>query len=388
MFQYLFPHMGANRATNRRIVEQAVALQQITQTNNHLLRIIHDLYAPLRAAVGALELARQQGQPSSWLHVAHINCQHIQSMTGIVMAAVDAADGSPDYLHHEPMQVISWLSDLYNMISSRARVKEVTVMCKLHDQLPDYILTDRVLLTRISMNLLEMAVSYAGADSEVLFACGCEGGQLALRIDCNCEIPVTEWDSPNGQLWLSVSRELAESIEGSLHAKSTTGKGTAFVVRVPLKPCDPPPAKRPSGNPVSIQVAVQGPHLLLIENEHYLNAVLAEQLLISGVATKITTAAGGRQGVLQAAVCLPDMIIMDDHQMDWDGIEVVRHLRGMVQFEQIPIIVHSVCMDEQRQLQYMELGGVLCLQGTLEIEVLQQAILLTLTAEPYLVQSK
>ncbi len=93
-------------------------------------------------------------------------------------------------------------------------------------------------------------------------------------------------------------------------------------------------------------------HILLIEDEKsscsYITALLGK------TGYHITTAATGREGLSLAASLCPDLILLDLMLPDLNGLAVLRQLRS---WSHIPVVIVSVCDEEQEKVEALDLGA-------------------------------
>nr|WP_304955078.1 response regulator transcription factor [uncultured Acetatifactor sp.] len=93
-------------------------------------------------------------------------------------------------------------------------------------------------------------------------------------------------------------------------------------------------------------------HILLIEDEKSFCSYITALLGRSGY--HITTAMTGTEGLSLAASLCPDLILLDLGLPDMDGFLVLEELRS---WSHIPIIIVSVCSEEQEKVKALDLGA-------------------------------
>lgn len=93
-------------------------------------------------------------------------------------------------------------------------------------------------------------------------------------------------------------------------------------------------------------------HILLIEDEKQIRHFLRMTLEAEGIT--VTEAANGKQGLVEAERCLPDLIILDLGLPDMDGVEVVRQLRTGAD---MPIVILSARSDEAQKVCALDMGA-------------------------------
>lgn len=93
-------------------------------------------------------------------------------------------------------------------------------------------------------------------------------------------------------------------------------------------------------------------HILIVEDEPKLSALLADYLGLAGFATRAM--ADGRQVVDAVRERMPDMVLLDLMLPGRDGIDICRELRG---FSDVPIIMITARVEEIDRLLGLELGA-------------------------------
>lgn len=94
------------------------------------------------------------------------------------------------------------------------------------------------------------------------------------------------------------------------------------------------------------------PNILLIEDEPQIRRFLRAAL--PGQGYRLTETTNGQDGLLQATMHLPDLIILDLGLPDIDGLEVTKRLR---EWTQVPIIVLSARGREDDKIAALDAGA-------------------------------
>jgi len=96
----------------------------------------------------------------------------------------------------------------------------------------------------------------------------------------------------------------------------------------------------------------QGPRVLIIDDEEQVRRLLQVALNAHGYNTAL--AMTGQEGLGQAALYRPDLVILDMSLPDMGGIEVVNNLR---QWSNVPIIILSVREGEEDKIAALDAGA-------------------------------
>jgi len=95
-----------------------------------------------------------------------------------------------------------------------------------------------------------------------------------------------------------------------------------------------------------------GPRILVIDDEKQIRRLLRTAL--SGYGYQVEEAATGHEGLRQAAILHPDLIILDLGLPDFDGTDVVKQLR---EWTGIPVIILSVRENEDDKINALDAGA-------------------------------
>jgi signal transduction histidine kinase/CheY-like chemotaxis protein len=153
-------------------------------------------------------------------------------------------------------------------------------------------------------------------------------------------------------LGLAITRRLCQMMGGNVTVTSEPGKGSNFVVRLPLAAS--PAADAPTnqlGEASSIEPGRDC--VLVIDDDPTARDLITDYLRQAGFA--VITAAGGLEGLKRAKEYHPIAITLDVMMPDLDGWTVLAALRGDPELADIPVVMATI-VDEQRH--GMTLGAV------------------------------
>ncbi len=185
---------------------------------------------------------------------------------------------------------------------------------------------------------------------------------------------------------LAIAKELVELHYGRIDAHSREGKGTEFIIRLPmgkahLKPeeiveisAPPSPHKTPAEIPSlymsgeedvepepeamdtdNRDVAKTGKDIVLVVED----SADVRQYIKRSLETHyhVVEARGGQEGMQKAQEIIPDLIISDVMMPETDGYELCRQLKNNVITSHIPVILLTAKASEENIIQGLETGA-------------------------------
>jgi signal transduction histidine kinase/DNA-binding response OmpR family regulator/ABC-type xylose transport system substrate-binding protein len=175
---------------------------------------------------------------------------------------------------------------------------------------------------------------------------------------------------PEGSgIGLTLVKSIVELHGGDIAVDSAPGKGSTFVVTLPITHVEEETAERVSHNSAETITTELSeietpdnellkddtgeddlPRLLIIDDNADIRR-LVEGLLCNNY--HILKAANGKEGILRAQKYIPDLIICDVMMPEMDGFETCKHLKSEVATSHIPVLMLTACgADEQRVAGY------------------------------------
>ena len=113
--------------------------------------------------------------------------------------------------------------------------------------------------------------------------------------------------------------------------------------------------------------------ILIIDDEPAILLVSRRRLEANGY--EVITAASGKEGIEKAAVCEPDLILLDIIMPGLDGYEVCRRLKGSEKTREIPVIIFTASSPpDSSGERAIELGAAACLTKPFESDDLLSII--------------
>jgi two-component system, sensor histidine kinase len=269
----------------------------IERQTHHLIRLVEDLLEVSRISRGKLTLRKQ-----------------VLVLQEVLQVAIDATN--------ELMQQ-----------------KKHTLVTSLPET-PVLLDGDPVRLAQVFLNLLSNAAHYTNDGGTIKLTATCHDDLLEVDVEDNgigMEPEMLEkvfgafvqLESPLGRtraglgIGLTLARALIRMHDGTIRAESEgAGKGSRFVVLLPLKPLDGAQAPTPAD---PLLTGRSQHRIIVVDDNEDAALVLSMQLRLAG--HELRTAYSGSSALEIGAEFHPDAVIMDIGMPGMNGFDAARHMR-------------------------------------------------------------
>jgi PAS domain S-box-containing protein len=370
---------AARDVTERKRYEQS--LQQANRAKSvFLANMSHEIRTPMNAILGfsQLMLRDQDLTPRQCQYLGTINRsgEHLLALINDILE-MSKIEAGRTTLNLSTFDLPDLLQDLEMMFRVRTNEKKLSFSVEMIGDVPQYIVSDINKLRQVFINVLGNAVKFTEQGGVGLRVRADGGGAtepfLLVEIeDTGPGISPEDQDklfrhfeqTKTGQqagtgtgLGLAISREFVRLMGGDITVKSQVGKGSVFVIQMPLKAGEAQAvqAKDKAQHVLKLQPG-QAPCRVLIADDIEDNRQLLAQLL-APVGFEIRLATNGAEAVQEFETCRPHLILMDFRMPVMDGHEAIRRIRVMAGGMDCKIIaVTASAMDDNRQ-ELMEIGA-------------------------------
>ena len=338
-------------------------------------RMSHEIRTPLNAISGFAQLLQHQLPPSrhsegQLSYVSHIldACEHL---TSLVNDALDLQKIEGGYLQclNEEMSLSEIVERGVSMLGPLASRHHVTLLPEI--ALGCTVRADRQRLSQVVMNLGSNAIKYNAPGGLVRFTVETpNSGQLALHIEDTgpgmSEAQLTRLFQPferlgkelsnieGSGLGLIITRSLVEAMGGKLQIHSRPGVGTRVSITLQRgaqarasKTASDSDERLPAGSPTQQPMQPtsdwqdQTPLQVLYVEDNRINAMLFEEALRPYAELALTVVEDGQAAIDVAHQRAPEVLVLDAHLPDMDGLALLKALRDVPELATVPAYMCS-----------------------------------------------
>lgn len=353
--------------------------------SNFLAHMSHEVRTPLTAVLGYADMLSDQAitdtEAADAVNSIRRNGEHLLTILDDVLdlSKIEAGRMLIESIPASPWQVAF---DAVTILKIRAADKQVHLSAQPSTDLPQSCLLDPTRARQVLVNLLSNAVKFTppggsidmkvSCDSDSIFFDVCDTG-IGMSQDQIAHVfePFRQADSTTTRrfggtgLGLTITVKLVELMNGSVSVRSEPGKGSHFLVRLPLvwpaatqaQVFETPQAlvdhtsrKHKSKNSLTVPRFLG--RILLADDSEDNRRVVLHLLKRHGLSADV--AVNGVEAVEAARRADYDLILMDMQMPEMDGFEATRFLRntGM----RLPIIALTASTMTQDRIKAFDAG--------------------------------
>lgn len=341
-----------------------------------LANMSHEIRTPMNSIIGFTELLLK-GSDLTDVQRSHLNIvrNSSRSLLGLLNDILDTTRLEKGGVSLETIDfsLKELVFQVENSLRLSAQNKNLDFIVEYSEGMPEYFQGDPLRIQQVLTNLLGNAIKFTERGSVRLTMSHADGMVHVYVRDTGIGMsqeqaarvfsPFTQADASISRrfggtgLGTTISLQLIELMQGSIQVESTLGEGSAFHVQLPLRA-----GKKPESTKVDISHIALPALNILVADDVPQNLKLAA-LLLEESGHKVTTAADGAQAVDRFKEGYFDLVLMDVHMPQVDGLEAARRIRSfekeMPSRSSVPIIAltASVMAEDQRAARAAGMDG-------------------------------
>ena len=353
--------------------------------------ISHELRTPLSLIILPLESIMKEMEGSSLMpkfQTMHNNARHLLSLVNHLLDFRKLEMGG-ERLNLKSGNIREFIEGI--VASFRDAALKSNIMISFEDSLEKPMMAfDNIQMQKIVNNLLSNALKFTP-----------EGGFINVRLshtdqgmfqievsDTGIGIPASDIDkvfdrfyrSANTELrngsgiGLSIVKQYVEMHSGTVSVESEVGKGTKFIVEIPMNL----QAHESEDIPVQTQDTHRSEDTDIIKENSRTNIMIVDdnpdfrEYLVGELSEyyDVTAAGDGKQCLEMLRTVNPEVVICDVMMPNVDGFEVVKTIKSNIETSHIPVILLSARTSEDIRLEGYETGADAYLTKPFKLDIL------------------
>jgi len=349
-----------------------------------LARMSHEIRTPINAVLGMNEMILRESKEPGTVRYAKDIKDSANSLLSIINEILDSSkieSGKMEIINAN-YDISSVFNDIYNMISVRAKEKELDLIFDISPSIPNEYFGDDKRIKQVLLNLLTNAVKYTHCGSVTLKVTGTVEGEYAnLRfvvIDTGIGIKPEDLEHiydvfqrvdakrnryiEGAGLGLNIVQHLLQLMDSELHIESEYEKGSEFSFLLKQKVTNPEPigdfkdriAKANARQEVYNNYTAPNARILVVD-DNKMNLAVVKGLL-KQTQIQVFEADSGRKCLDMLAENRYDLIFLDHMMPEMDGIETFHIIKGKKLCEGVPIIMLTANVILGEKEKYLKEG--------------------------------
>lgn len=354
-----------------------------------LANMSHEIRTPMNAILGFSEILNNlitNEQQKEYIANIILSGKSLLSLINDILdlSKVEAGKLAIEYTS---LNIFNLFNDIKHMFTQKINDKNLEFIIETDENLPQAIVSDKVRLRQILINLVGNAVKFTETGYIKIIASvndlvinqdkntkkACNSIDLTLSIeDTGIGIPDNQkkaifeaFGQQEGQshakyggtgLGLAITKRLVEMLGGKISVTSEPGKGSKFdiiindieIVSIPESPKD-------KGITCDDLIIFEKKAVILSVDDMALNRRIIRDYL-NEYNFDIIEAANGREAVEMAKIHKPDLILMDLRMPEMDGFDAIKIISNDPALKDIPIIIVTASGMKQTENKIRNMG--------------------------------
>ncbi|MDL5044891.1 ATP-binding protein [Oscillatoria amoena NRMC-F 0135] len=352
-----------------------------------LANMSHELRTPLNGILGYAQiLLREPGfdaKQKDGLSIIQQCGAHLLTLINDILDLAKIEARKLELFPHD-FNFQAFLNGIVNICRIKAEQKEIVFDYQVLNKLPAAIQADEKRLRQVLINLLSNAIKFTDTGGRVTFKVGAvvdsskttvvesPPSWVCLRFQVEdtgvgmspdwIEKIFTPFEQVGEKhrmvegtgLGLAISQQIVEMMGSAIQVESVLGEGSQFWVEINVPQSTDWVESQAHATQNISGYEGKTQRLLVVDDRWENRSVLVN--LLEPLGFEMVEASQGQEGIERAIASRPDLVITDLAMPVMNGFEMVRQLRSLPQFQDLPIIASSASVFNCDRQQSQEAG--------------------------------
>ncbi|MEH6517204.1 MAG: response regulator [Halioglobus sp.] len=384
---------------NTELTEAKAKLEEAHDAQHRFFaQMSHEMRTPLNGVVSALSLLEAnplEGKQRQLVGLAQSSSRNLMDVINYVLdlSKLELAGEDEETVFNLPELIRSTI----DILGAKAQEKSLNLNLEMDSSTPLHCKGNAPRLRQTLLNLMMNAIKFTDKGSVTVRASKVDGEAP----DCTLKFSIVDtgigiaseirslifepfWSSrqegvghPDAGtgLGLDIVRRNVEDVGGEIGVISELGAGSTFWFDWPAVVESVVTVAKSASSPSAVidaDARLSGRILLVDDNQTNL---LLGTMILESMGVEVSTATNGAEAVAAALRDNYDLVLMDIHMPDFDGIEATRRIRKVKDKQDIPIVALTALAYEKEKEVCMESG----MNGYLTKPIVKQALAVELS---------
>ncbi|MDF1575846.1 MAG: ATP-binding protein [Bacteroidales bacterium] len=340
-----------------------------------MARISHEIRTPLNAIIGFIEQLQKTSldkTQKNYLNIVDKSAVYLLDLVNEILTFSKLESGKQQ-LDKVDFNLKDMFGEVYSTMKNRAAEKKINLRFSFDKQMSQVVRGDAFRLKQVLINLISNAIKFTayGYVEIKVNKLRDEGDRIWTEIivaDTGIGIPeekirdifkeyrqasigIARKHGGTG-LGLTICKRLTELMHGSISVQSTEGKGSRFLVTIPLERSN---LTYLTKNTLRINNKVLAQRRAMIVDDDAMNRMLG-RIILEGFNMEVSLASDGREAMELAGKSAFDVILLDIHMPEISGLDVARYIRNDLNNQSVKILAVTADMIRKELEKYKKEG--------------------------------